>query len=51
MKVYSLDKDIENEELPPFIEGIVRQYLARECNQVTRITCISIAESRYRLFC
>jgi len=35
MKVYSLGKDIENEELQLLIEGIVGEYLAREYNQVT----------------
>jgi len=35
MKIYSLGKDMENEEVPHIIEGIVGEHLAREYNDVT----------------
>jgi len=35
MKVYSMGKDMENEEVPLLIEGIVGEHLAREYNDVT----------------
>ena len=35
IKIYSLGKDIESEEIPRVIEGIVGEHLAREYNDVT----------------
>jgi len=35
MKIYSLGKDVESEEIPRVIEGIVGEHLAREYNDVT----------------
>jgi len=35
LKIYSLGKDVESEEIPKIIEGVVGEHLAREHNDVT----------------